>query len=75
MITYTTNKIIAENNDWMTKSIAIDELLWAVKSNCWFIAKMKITTMLMKKLEIDKKQALIIAGSMKPDFETFYNLN
>jgi hypothetical protein len=36
---------------------------------------MKITTMLMKKLEIDKKQALIIAGSMKPDFETFYNLN
>ena len=75
MITYTKNKILAENNEWITKSIAIDELLWAVKWKPRFIAKVRIARMLMDKLKIEKNQALIIASSMKPDFETFYNLN
>ena len=33
MITYTKDKIIADNQEWITKSVNIDELLWAVKGN------------------------------------------
>ena len=74
MITYTKNKILAENKDGITKSISIDEVLWDVKSHHWVIAKMKIAWILMEKLKIDKKQALLVASQMKTDFETFYSI-
>ena len=37
MITYTKDKIIADNQEWITKSINVDELLWAVneKAGWW----------------------------------------
>ena len=75
MITYTKDKIIADNQEWITKSINVDELLWAVKWKSWLMARMLITSMLIKKLEIDPKQAFTVASAMKDDFETFYNLN
>jgi len=74
MITYTKDKIIADNQEWITKSVNIDELLWAVKGKSWLMARMLITSMLIKKLEIDPKQAFQVASSMKDDFETFYSL-
>ena len=75
MITYTKDKIIADNQEWITKSIDIDELLMAVKWKSRLMARMLITSMLIKKLEIDPKQAFTVASAMKDDFETFYNLN
>ena len=75
MITYTKDKIIADNQEWITKSINVDELLWAVKWKSRLMARMLITSMLIKKLEIDPKQAFTVASAMKDDFETFYNLN
>ena len=75
MITYTKDKIIADNQEWITKSVNIDELLWAVKGKSWLMARMMITSLLIKKLEIDPKQAFTVASSMKDDFETFYSLN
>ena len=74
MITYTKDKIIADNQEWITKSVDIDELLWAVKWKSWLMARMLITSMLIKKLEIDPKQSFTVASSMKDDFETFYSL-
>jgi hypothetical protein len=38
------------------------------------MARMMITSLLIKKLEIDPKQAFTVASSMKDDFETFYSL-
>jgi hypothetical protein len=35
---------------------------------------MKIAWILMEKLKIDKKQALLVASQMKTDFETFYSI-
>ena len=75
MITYTKDKIIADNQEWITNSIDIDELLMAVKWISRLMARMLITSMLIKKLDIEPKQAFTVASSMKDDFETFYNLN
>lgn len=74
MITYTKNKIIAENNG-KSKSVEIDTVLWAVKWKSRFLARMWIAMILMEKLNIDSKQAFLVASQMKSDFETFYSLN
>lgn len=74
MITYTKNKIIAENNG-KSKSVEIDTVLWAVKWKSRFLARMWIAMILMEKLNIDSKQAFMVASQMKSDFETFYSLN
>lgn len=75
MITYTKNKILAENKDGITKSISIDEVLWAVKSHHWVIAKMKIAWILMEKLKIDKKQALLVEAKWKQILKPFILYN
>lgn len=74
MITYTKDKIIAENNG-KSKSVEIDTVLWAVKWKKRFLARMGIAMILMDKLNIDSKQAFLVASQMKSDFETFYSLN
>ena len=74
MITYTKNKIIAENNG-KSKSVEIDTVLWAVKWKSRFLARMWIAMILMDKLNIDSKQAFLVASQMRSDFETFYSLN
>ncbi len=74
MITYTKNKIIADNN-WKSKSVEIDTVLWAVKWKSRFLARLWIAMILAEKLEISSKQAFTVACTMKDDFETFYNLN
>lgn len=74
MITYTKDKIIAENNG-KSKSVEIDTVLWSVKWKSRFLARMGIAMILMEKLNIDSKQAFLVASQMKDDFETFYSLN
>lgn len=74
MITYTKDKIIAENNG-KSKSVEIDTVLWSVKWKSRFLARMGIAMILMEKLNIDSKQAFMVASQMKSDFETFYSLN
>lgn len=74
MITYTKDKIIAENNG-KSKSVEIDTVLWSVKWKSRFLARMGIAMILMEKLNIDSKQAFLVASQMKSDFETFYSLN
>ena len=74
MITYTKDKIIAENNG-KSKSVEIDTVLWAVKWKSRFLARMGIAMILMEKLWIESKQAFTVASQMKDDFETFYSLN
>ena len=74
MITYTKDKIIAENNG-KSKSVEIDTVLWSVKWKSRFLARMGIAMILMEKLNIDSKQAFTVASQMKSDFETFYSLN
>ena len=74
MITYTKDKIIAENNG-KSKSVEIDTVLWSVKWKSRFLARMWIAMILMEKLNIDSKQAFLVASQMKSDFETFYSLN
>lgn len=74
MITYTKDKIIAENNG-KSKSVEIDTVLWSVKWKSRFLARMGIAMILMEKLWIESKQAFTVASQMKDDFETFYSLN
>lgn len=74
MITYTKDKIIAENNG-KSKSVEIDTVLWAVKWKKRFLARMGIAMILMEKLWIESNQAFTVASQMKDDFETFYSLN
>ncbi len=74
MITYTKDKIISENNG-KSKSVEINTVLWAVKWKSRFLARMGIAMILMDKLNIDSKQAFLVASQMKSDFETFYSLN
>ena len=73
MITYTKNKIISDNSG-KTRSVEIDEILWSVKSKSWFIARMRIALLLSKKLGLEGKDALMVASSMRADYETFYSL-
>jgi hypothetical protein len=74
MITYTKDKIIAENNG-KSKSVEINTVLWAVKWKSRFFARMWIAMILVDKLNIDSKQAFTVASQMRSDFETFYSLN
>lgn len=74
MITYTKDKIIAENNG-KSKSVEINTVLWSVKWKSRFFARMGIAMILVDKLNIDSKQAFTVASQMRSDFETFYSLN
>ena len=74
MITYTKDKIISDHNG-KSKSVEVDTVLWAVKWKNRFLARMWIAMILMEKLNIESKQAFMVASQMKDDFETFYSLN
>jgi len=74
MITITKNKIISESN-WKSKSIDIDKLLWIANTKKWYIAKAWIGAYLIWLFWITSRQAIEVADSLRPERETFYNLN